>query len=123
MPTVFISNVARDKDYTPAAKYGAIRAITRGNFPIFKTNRLIEEIIEPLLESNDDDYLVLSGSSIICALCVALWLQMHDNLKVLLHDRASNSYVERHLKRSELRLRIEQVSDQLRKRGLVRRDT
>jgi hypothetical protein len=123
MPTVFISNVARDKDYTPAAKYGAIRGITRGNYPIYKTNRLIEEIIEPLLESKPDDFLVLSGSSVICALCVAIWFQIHDDLKVLLHDRSNNSYIERHLKRSELRLRIEQISDQLRKRGVVRRDT
>jgi hypothetical protein len=111
MPTVFISNMSKDHDYTKAAIFGVVRPITSGNYPIFKTGRLAEEIIDALSQSVEDDYLLLSGSSVVAGLCMAIWLTKHKKVNLLLHDRRQGAYVPRSLLRDELRLDIERARD------------
>ena len=60
VPTVYVSNRASTHDYTSASKMGALRFVTIGNYPIFKTARLQEEIITALAYSTKDDYLLFS---------------------------------------------------------------
>ena len=109
--TVYISNMSKAHDYAKAAKFGAIRPITSGNYPIFKTTRLMEEIIEALSESTEDDYLLLSGSSVIAALCMLVWSQMHKRVAILLFDRRQDDYVERVEVRAEIREAINKTID------------
>lgn len=111
--TVFVSNMSRDHDYGKAAVFGAIRPITSGNYPIFKTGRLQEEIVTALIHSTEDDYLCLSGSSVVAGLCLAIWLTMHKKVNLLLHDRRQGAYVPRTLNRDEMRLDIERARDKL----------
>lgn len=113
MPTVFISNMSKDHDYGKAAPYGVIRPVTSGNYPIFKTARLTEEIVGALIHSTEDDYLLLSGSSVVAGLCLSIWLTVHKKANLLLHDRRQGAYVPRSIDRDELRLEIEQARDKL----------
>lgn len=108
--TVFVSNFSRSHEYASAARYGALRPITSGNFPIFKTNRLREEIAKALCESTKEDFLLLSGSSVVAGLCMSMWLEQHGQVKLLLFDRAQTpqQYVTRVITRKELRAEIEQ---------------
>ena len=114
--TVFITNMNPDHDYTSAAKYGAIRPITSGNYAIFKTSRLIDEAVQALLESDEEDYLLVSGSSVVAAICMAVWLIMHKKANLLLHDRRQTQYVQRTLHRGSIQLNIEKARDKLIKR-------
>lgn len=94
-----------------------MRPITSGNYPIFKTARLYEEIITALIESGPEDYLVISGSALIAAICFSVWLTLHKKVRLLLFDKKQGpqgAYVPRTVTREELLLSIEQ----LRKRGL-----
>jgi hypothetical protein len=109
--TVFVSNVAADHHYESVARYGAMRPVTQGNYPIFKTVRLTEEIITALIESKQTDYLALSGSGFVAALCLLIWMTLHKECNVLLYDPRQNSYVPRRLKRSEIIVQIEQLRD------------
>jgi hypothetical protein len=114
MPTVYLSNMSNMHKYSEAAQYGAIRPLTAGNYPIFKTVRLLEEIVDGLVESTDEDYLLLSGSSVIAGLCVAVWLQKHRECKLLLFDRKageSGKYVVRVVTRDDIVLNIEKAKD------------
>ena len=97
-------------DYSRASVYGALAPITSGNYPIFKTSRLLEEITTKLTESTPDDYLLLSGSNTVAALCLAVWFAKHRGVKLLLFDRP-NGYVERTISREEIHLMIETVDD------------
>lgn len=109
--TVFISNMSKTHDYSKAAKHGALRPITSGNYPIFKTNRLVTEIIGVLTDSTPDDYLLLSGSSVVAALCTSVWMELHGRCNILLFDRTRDQYVERNIVKSDLRREIEQTID------------
>lgn len=116
--TVFITNMAADHHYESAAKFGALRPVTRGNFPFFKHLRLQEEIAETLIHSNKTDYLAFSGSGFIGALCLQIWLMLHKECRALLFDRQQNAYVLRVVKRETLITNIEQAKDEAeRKRG------
>lgn len=119
--TVFISNMSIDHDYTNAAVFGAVRPITSGNYPIFKTTRLIEEVIKALIYSKDTDYLLLSGSSVVASICLAVWLMLHKKANLLLHDRRQNQYVPRVFDREATLLELERARDRLEKdEGVVR---
>jgi len=99
-------------DYSKASEHGALRPVTTGNFPIFKTIRLRDEIIAALTSSTEEDYLLLSGSSVIAALCMLVWMNLHPKVKILLYDRSRRKYVERVLTKQEIRLEIEKTIDQ-----------
>lgn len=108
---VFITNKSPSHEYSPAAKFGAITFVTMGNFPIFKTQRLQEEVIKSLVNSRPDDYLLLSGSSVIAAMCLTVWLHMHGKAKMLLWDRTQNEYVLRVIDSEEIVQTIVQFQD------------
>lgn len=105
--TVFVSNMSRDHDYSKAATFGAVRPVTTGNYPIFKTARLQEEIVRALLASEETDFLLISGSSIVAALCLMIWMQMHKSVQLLLFDRRQECYVPRKLSKDDIYTEIE----------------
>src|SRR5690349_6166966 len=104
MPTVFVTNKSPQHDYDSAMQYGALRFVTQGNYPIFKTARLQEEIVTTLIHSQPEDYLVLSGSAMIAAICMHVWMEMHGRIKALVWD--SKQYMVRELSRQSIRLDI-----------------
>ena len=112
--TVFLTNLS-DHDYSPIAQYGAMRPITSGNYAIFKTTRLLEEVVAALALSEETDYLAFSGSAFVGALCLTVWLIMHKECNVLLFDPRQNNYVPRVIKRSEIVIQIEKLREQERR--------
>lgn len=102
-PIVYITNLGRDHDYGPAAKWGAIRPITEGNFSIYKTHRILEEVIAGISDSQPTDYLALSGAAIICSIAVSVWLTMHGTCQILIFHPATNSYQRRSISWDEIR--------------------
>ena len=111
--TVFISNMSRDHDYTKAATYGAIRPITSGNYPIFKTTRLVDEVINTLIHSKESDYLLLSGSSLVAGICLSIWLMMHKKVSLLLLDRRQGQYIPRVFDKDATLIELEKARDKL----------
>lgn len=109
--TVFVTNRSSTHVYDSAMKYGALRFVTSGNYPIFKTTRLQEEIIEALINSNEDDMLLFSGSAAIAGMCMSIWLELHKRVRVLLWDRTQDLYVLREFTKQDIRLKIEQTAD------------
>jgi hypothetical protein len=110
---VFVTNMSPAHSYESAVRYGAIRPITSGNYPVFKSYRLTEEIARSLAYSTEDDYLLFSGSSFVAGLCAVVWLMMHRECKVLLWDPKQRAYVPRTVKRDEIRVLIERARDQV----------
>lgn len=111
--TVFMSNQSRSHDYESAMRFGAIRAVTNGNYPIFNTTRLRQEITDALIHSKPTDFLLLSGSAVISGLCMQVWFMLHGRCKLLLWDRSENEYVLRDIVADDVRLDIERSRDRL----------
>ena len=109
--TVFITNMSPAHSYESIPKYGAPRPVTTGNYPIWKTERLQEEIVRALSYSQPTDYLAFSGSSFVAAICLAVWLFMHKECRALLYDPKQKSYVPRTLKKLDIVTQIEKVKD------------
>jgi len=120
MPTekvVYISNMSPAHSYESASRYGAIRPVTSGNYPVHKTERLLEEIIQALVQSEEDDYLLLSGSSFIAALCLAVWFMLHKRCLALLWVPRQQEYILRTLKREDILTQIVKMQDKVKKNG------
>jgi hypothetical protein len=113
MSVVFVTNFHPDHDYRPATEFGALRPVTSGNYPIFKTQRLLEEICDSLQESSENDFLLFSGSSTIAGLALAVWLSKHSKANLLLFERAMgrNKYVVRTITKHEVLQAIEEARE------------
>jgi len=107
--TVYITNMASDHDYRTAAAYGTIRPVTSGNYPIFKSARLLEEVATTLSQSSEEDYLLFSGSSFVAGICIAVWLQKHKECKALLYDRTQRGYVTRVVRKADIIIQLEKA--------------
>lgn len=110
--TVYISNKARNQNYKAAEEFGSVVFVTQGKFPIFKTNLLRGEIIKVLLWSEEDDYLLLSGSTVVAGLCLMIWLMLHKQCKLLLHD-PKMGYIPRKFSREEVMMEVETLRDKM----------
>src|SRR2546430_11363125 len=91
--TVYITNMASDHDYRTAAAYGTIRPVTSGNYPIFKSARLLEEVATTLSQSSEEDYLLFSGSSFVAGIRQDFWIQKHKERQALLFGRQQRRIV------------------------------
>lgn len=111
--TVFITNMSPAHSYESAARYGAVRPVTSGNYPVFKSDRLLEEIVRSLAYSTETDYLLFSGSSFVAGMCLTVWLQMHKECRSLLWDPKQRSYVPRTIKRQDIQMQIERNKDRM----------
>ncbi len=112
-PTVYITNRSAAHDYSSATRYGAIRFVTSGNYPVFKTSRLQEEVAEALAYSQSSDFLLLSGSSVVASICIAVWLEMHGTCQILIWDRVEDEYVIRVLSKPEIATMVAEVANRL----------
>lgn len=81
--------------YDAAKQYGTLVSITEGRVSIQNTDRLQHEIVTVIDTSDKEDWLLVSGSGIITALCIGYWLRRHDKVKVLFWDSLLKNYRER----------------------------
>lgn len=101
MAKVFISNLSPLQKYESAKEYGELVVLTRGNMPIFKTQALQEAINNGLETSDEEDYLIISGSAVIGALTMSGWLIRHPKCRLLLYDKSEDAYSLRVINRDD----------------------
>lgn len=100
MPTVWIANRNPARDYAQAAGYGPLRELSGGSVNVFALERVLADLHAALGEARPDDYLLLSGTNVINAFAVALWLRRFGRIRLLLHDYKAKRYWLRELKAS-----------------------
>lgn len=110
--TVFVTNMSPAHSYDSATRYGAIRPVTSGNYPVFKSDRLMEEVARSLSYSQEFDYLLFSGSSLVAGMCLAVWLYQHSECKALLWDPRTKAYVPRTIRKKDIAILVEKARDQ-----------
>jgi hypothetical protein len=94
MAKVFILNRNTEKcDYSAAAQYGEVIAVTEGMQPIFKTDQLIKSVKEVLSTFSNGDYIILTGPSSLVAAAAVYVFAKYDIVNILVHDAQINNYV------------------------------
>lgn len=90
---VFITNYIAH-DYSPAEKYGTLVAITRNYVSFASLDRIVSDIAEKINNAKATDYLLLSGTNIVCVIAAILWYEKFKTVKLLTWDKKLNNYVE-----------------------------
>lgn len=93
---VWIVNEA-GHDFSPAEEYGELKALTVGDVNPLKVDRIAYNLARGIGGFIDDkeDYLLLSGTPILNALAVHLWLRKFPKCKILQWNAPKGEYALR----------------------------
>lgn len=86
MARVFVTNFA-GHDYEKAKQFGEIYWITKGYVSFQSLDRVKFLITEQIVKSDKDDWLLLSGTPLICCICAIVWFALHKKVKLLVFDQ------------------------------------
>ena len=92
MKKVFVANY-NGQDMSPAERFGQLVYLTEGSTNIFNTNKLISEIKDKLDVVREDDFLLVSGHSIVNIIASSLILFQYGLVNVLIYDAKTQDYV------------------------------
>ena len=100
---VFIIN-SGTHDYSAAQKFGKLIVLSKGYFNRHDVGKIARQFAVILNQSNPDDYLLVSGSTIMNSVASAIFAHTHGVLNLLIFKKLPDKdfYVERHLEMSEL---------------------
>lgn len=90
---VYVSNFS-NYEFHGAAKYGTIHYLTAGTVNLARPAALIKKILPKIKQSDPEDYLVLSGASVLCAIVFNTWMQYHGKVNLLVYYRKRDAYVK-----------------------------
>lgn len=90
-PVVWLINQG-GHDYETAKKFGRLMPMTTGGVNVFSPDRLMVTIGPRLKVAAVEDYLVVSGSPLLNALVVAMWLHRFEKANLLLWSHKAEEY-------------------------------
>lgn len=99
MPKVYISSEQPHLRYEPAQRFGSeIIPVAGGNWSTVRSSISNEQTmrrIEDVLRHFDaGDFLIISGSPVVTALCVLYLSRRFTDINVLVWDKAAGEYAE-----------------------------
>lgn len=100
-PRVYVINHS-GLDYEKAERFGTLVYLTRGYIDVVGIKDVLDRIWKKfdsqgvekssLSNSQKTDYLLLSGSTILCILTCFLWYKKHKHLNLLVHNKKLDDY-------------------------------
>lgn len=90
---VFITNFS-GHDYQVAEKWGKLIPITKGSISYASLDRLKYHCTSAINDSNNEDWLLMSGTNIINVICATIWIIRHNRVKLLVFNKNTQDYVE-----------------------------
>jgi len=91
MPVVWITNEG-GHDYKDAERFGRLMPITTGSINPFNPDRLMVMVSHRLHVAGKEDFLAISGSPLLNALALAMWLRRFGTCNVLLWSHRDKEY-------------------------------
>lgn len=96
-PTVYIVNKGCH-DYFLAEPFGEIIFLSEGSFSRFSTGKIFRAFEEKLKDSKPEDYILISGLSVMNSIACSIFARRHGRINLLLYNSGPNrkqGYVER----------------------------
>lgn len=92
MAKVWIVNEA-GHDYTPAEVYGELKKLTLGDVNPLQLDRLNFHLARGIAQfTRPEDYLLISGTPVVNAVALHLWLTMHKKCNLLQWNAKKREY-------------------------------
>ena len=82
----------RKRDYSAVEDFGNLKVIFSSMTKDFDADAAIAHAHRTLAKMQEDDYIVLSGDPTLCAICVAVVIEMYGYCRVLRWDRNLLNY-------------------------------
>ena len=83
MAKVYIVNEGRH-DYKHAAVFGELQSLTKGYIARFHLTKMVRTFTEAFKESKEDDFIVVSGPSLMLATACSVFAYKHGRLNLLI---------------------------------------
>ena len=106
MAKVFIINRG-GHDHSDAKRFGELVYLSEGVVNRYAITEMYREFVQVLKGSNEEDYILLTGLSVMSSLACAIFSRMHGRLNLLLYRATrtpgeQGSYIERTILIDEL---------------------
>jgi len=87
-------------DHSDAERYGKLVYMSEGSVSRYSTARMYREFVYHLCDSTSDDYILVTGLSVMVGIACAIFASMHERLNLLLYKPGRSGgepgyYVER----------------------------
>jgi hypothetical protein len=97
-PTVWVVHDRGGYDFSDASQYGEVKTLFRGEFNTFDLHGSWSYVQKRFSqESSKDDWLIIVGSNIACAIAAIAYAQQWGHLPVLVYHAKRREYVQREL--------------------------
>lgn len=100
MPKVFVVNKS-GHDFSAAVEYGELHFLSEGPINKFAVTKIYRQFAEAFRQSSSDDYIMISGLTVMACIACASFAYLHGGKLNLLIFK-DNRYIERRLMLSEL---------------------
>jgi len=84
-------------DFSGAMRYGELCYLSEGPINRFATNKMFRMFAEGLEKSHKDDYILLSGLTVMAVIACVIFVMRHKRLNLLIFRAGSHTYAERRL--------------------------
>lgn len=84
-------------DYSGAEKFGEIVYLSEGSINRYATNKIYRQMNDVLKNSKPDDYILLTGLTIMASIACSIFSVKHNRLNLLLFRPNDHSYAERRI--------------------------
>ena len=101
LPTVWVINRSAH-DYSGAARWGNIKWMTSGPVNRYATGKIFRMLNEPLRQSRANDYILLTGLTVMACIACSIFALRHKRLNLLIYRPDTNTYVERRMNLEDL---------------------
>lgn len=102
MARIWIVNVA-GHDFSDARRFAdELIPLTEGRVNIFNVKALVDEFKTKMESYEKEDWLLLSGSSVINIVASQIVMEKHGELKLLIYDAANRSYIPRDINMKQI---------------------
>jgi hypothetical protein len=98
MPRVFLAETNRKFDMSAVHRHGTLTVVSKQTLTPFSPLEAAKAIAEGLKKENfnpTNDFLCLTGNSVIVSILLAVASSKFRDIKILMFDAKSSSYVER----------------------------
>ena len=95
MKKVFVINRGCH-DLSDAERFGELVFLSEGSINRYAVSNMYREFVQHLKESTKEDFLLITGLSVMSSLACAIFARMHGRINLLLYKASRMSEVEGH---------------------------
>jgi hypothetical protein len=85
MPKVYVTNYNPNFQYDAAEEFGDVIYMTEGVQSKAKMSKLYDVFKAFAQRASEEDFVMLSGTNLVCAIATSAWLSIHPRMNVLQH--------------------------------------